>query len=99
MHSARLAEIARRKTLLGARIDDYRTSVAVAGQSLEKPARLVDRGLAIAAYFQARPWLVAAGTAAVVALRPRRLGRWVGRGWLLWRAIGALGAAATRLRS
>jgi hypothetical protein len=99
MHSARLDEIARRKALLAAHIDAYRTSVAVAGQSLEKPARIVDRGLAIVAYVQARPWLVAAGTAAVVALRPRRLGRWVGRGWILWRAIGVLGAAATRFRS
>jgi hypothetical protein len=99
MNSERLDEIARRKALLASHIDAYRTSVAVAGQSLEKPARIVDRGLAIAAYLQARPWLVAAGTAAIVALRPRRLGRWVGRGWILWRAISALGTAATRLRS
>lgn len=99
MHNERLQAIAGRKALLAARMDAYRASVAMAGQSLEKPARLVDRGLGVVAYLQARPWLIAAGTAAVVALRPRRLGPWLGRGWLLWRAIGALGAAATRLRS
>jgi hypothetical protein len=56
-----------------------------AQQSLIPTLARVDRVRDAVWWLRQRPWLVGAGVATAVALRPSRAWRWFRRGWSLWR--------------
>jgi len=84
-HADQLVEIARRKERLIARIEGQRNALSAAWRTWEKPAALVDRGIAFVGFLRSHPLLMAAGVAMIVVLRPRKLRGWLGRGLMLWR--------------
>ena len=96
-HTIRLAEIALRKERLAVRIEHQRIAVAAAWQRWEKPATLVDRGVAVVKFLKSHPLLLAAGVALVTVLRVRKLKGWLGRGLMLWRIWRSAGSWLRRL--
>lgn len=97
MFTARLVELARRKERLIARTAAQRTIIADAYQRWQKPAGLVDRGLAVVRFLKSHPLLFAIAVAAAAAAGRRKLVRWAGRGWVAWRTVRTLGAWARSL--
>lgn len=90
-----LIEITRRRERLVARAAAQRAAIAGTLRELQPPISIVDGGLAVVRFFRAHPVLLAAVSAAVLALRPRGLLWVVGRGltvWRVWRAVSALSA-------
>lgn len=97
MFTENLIELARRKERLIARTAAQRTAVAAAYQRWQKPASMLDRGIAVARFLKAHPLLLAIGVAAAAAVGRRNLLHWIGRGWVAWRAGRTLGAWVSRL--
>lgn len=97
MFTARLVELARRKERLIARTAAQRTVIADAYQRCQKPAGIVDRGVAVARFLKSHPLLFAIGIAATAAVGRRKLVGWAGRGWVAWQTVRTFGAWARRL--
>ncbi|MBZ0067317.1 MAG: YqjK-like family protein [Thiobacillus sp.] len=79
--SIRLAE---RRSLLIAQAEAQRTALAHNLAPWRARLALADRGIAAVRYVRNRPGLLLAAALVVAALRPRRLGTWLQRGWLAW---------------
>jgi hypothetical protein len=63
-----------------------RDLVAQESQRLVVPTlQQVDKLRDAASWLRQRPWLLGAGLATAVVLRPRRAWRWLRRGWSVWR--------------
>ena len=80
----KLAQLAGRRSQLAARAAVQRAAL---GHDLEPwRARLavVDRGVAIFRYGRSHPVLIASVVLLIAALRPRRVGKWLQRGWVVW---------------
>jgi hypothetical protein len=93
----RLIDLARRKERLITRIEQQRGTLSGAWHAWEKPAALVDRGVAFVGFLKSHPLLIAAGVAVVVVLRLHKLKGWVGRGLILWRVWRSAGTWLRRL--
>jgi hypothetical protein len=78
--NAKLAEIALKRERLIAQAARQRTAVAQAAQAWRGPLALADRGLVALRYLKQHPLWVVGGVAVVVALRPRGVMKWLGRG-------------------
>ncbi len=79
--SVRLAE---RRSLLIAQAGVQRTALAHNLAPWRARLALADRGIAAVRYVRSRPGLLLAAALLVAALRPRRVGTWLQRGWLAW---------------
>lgn len=79
--SIRLAE---RRSLLITQAAAQRTALAHNLAPWRARLALADRGIAAVRYVRNRPGLLLAAALVVAALRPRRLGTWLQRGWLAW---------------
>ena len=81
----RFEQLSHRKARLSVAAAEQRQAIAETARALRRPLSWADRGVALLAYAKARPVLVAAVAAAVVAVKPARalaLGR---RAFSLWR--------------
>lgn len=96
MFTERLIELARRKERLIARAEQQRAIIAQAYHRWQKPASLVDRGIAVVGFLRLHPLLLGVGLAAMIALRRRNLLSWAGRGWMMWRAWRSVNAWARK---
>lgn len=85
--TARLALLARRRALLVEAAERQRASVAAIARPWSRP------GERLGAVLKAHPLLIAGSVALVVALRPRRIGRWLAKGWMAWRTLQSYTAA------
>jgi predicted signal transduction protein with EAL and GGDEF domain len=54
------------------------------------PLALADQGLAALRYIRIHPQWLIVPVVLVAALRPRRVGRWLGSGWVSWRVMRRL---------
>ena len=54
------------------------------------PFELADQGLGALRYIKAHPQWLIAPILLVAVLRPRRVGRWLGSGWMSWRVMRRL---------
>jgi len=81
-HLLRLAE---RRARLQERARAEREALAVLIARGDEVAALLQRARGILDELLRQPWLVAAGVAFLVALRPRRMFSWAMRGWGAWR--------------
>ena len=91
-----LIELARRKERLIARIEGQRTTITAACAAWQRPIGVIDQGIAAVAYLRAHLELLALGAVVMIALKPRRLLRWIGSGMTIWRTWRALQAWARR---
>jgi hypothetical protein len=57
----------------------------------------LDKGRWLLAEAKQRPWWIALGVAALVALQPKRSLRWLARGWSLWQAYRSARRWARRI--
>lgn len=51
------------------------------------PLARVDQGLAALRYLRHHPVWIVGGGIVLAALRLRRVGKWLGRGWVAWRML------------
>ena len=96
MVTDRLIELARDKERLIARTAVQRVAIADAYQRWQGPARVLDRGIAVARFLKAHPLLLAVGTVVAALVGRRRLLQLGGRGWVAWRTWRMLAAWARR---
>jgi len=83
--SDRLSLLAMRRERLVARAADQRALLGDSVAALRAPLELIDRGIAILAFFRKHTALSLAVASLAVVLKPRRAGLWLRRGWLTWR--------------
>lgn len=79
-----LVRLAERRSLLIAQADAQRTLLAHNLAPWRARLALADHGVAAVRYVRSRPILLVAAALLLAALRPRRLGTWLQRGWLAW---------------
>ncbi|MFP5408179.1 MAG: YqjK-like family protein [Gammaproteobacteria bacterium] len=79
-----LAQLAERRRRLVAQAALQRFTLA--NEMVPWRARLarVDQGVAVFRYLRSRPFLVVGTALLFAAVRPRGVGKWLRRGWLVW---------------
>jgi hypothetical protein len=82
--NGKLTRLAERRRLLIAQAEAQRTALAHNLAPWRARLSLADRGIAAVRYVRNRPGLLLAAALLVAALRPRRVGTWLQRGWLAW---------------
>ncbi len=85
--SSRAEQLANRRRTLQLRCALQRQEVAVLTRTIESKLSGVDRLLDIAGGLLRNPLVVAAGAVGVVLLKPWRIFRFAGQGWLLWSLV------------
>ena len=80
----RLTLLAERRRRLVAQAAAQRTALAHDLQPWRARLALVDQGVAVFRYVGRHPALIVGAALLLVALRPRRAGKWLQRGWLAW---------------
>jgi hypothetical protein len=80
----KLAQLAERRSQLVARAAAQRTALAHNLEPWRTPLALADRGIAALRYVRRHPpWMMGAAFL-FAALRPRSVGKWLQRGWMVW---------------
>ena len=87
MNKIRLAE--RRERLI-AQAATQRTTLAQCIEPWRVPLARVDQGLNLLRAVKRHPAWIVGGVALFALLRPARVGKWLRRGWVAWRAIHKL---------
>jgi hypothetical protein len=82
--NGKLNRLAERRRLLIAQAEVQRTALALNMAPWRARLALVDRGVAAVRYVRSHPALILGVALLVAALRPRRAGTWLQRGWLAW---------------
>lgn len=80
-----LADILARRTRLLEQAEAQRQSLSEGIAACRNVLRVVDRGIALARWLRARPYLVVAAAAAIAVLRPKLALAWSARVLTLWR--------------
>ena len=87
MNKIRLAE--RRERLI-AQAAAQRTTLAQCIEPWRIPLARVDQGMNLLRAVKRHPAWIVGGVALFALLRPARVGKWLRRGWVAWRAIHKL---------
>lgn len=82
--NGRLTRLADRRRLLVAQAAVQRTALASNMAPWRARLALADRGIAALRYVRSHPALMVGAALLLAALRPRRVGKWLPRGWLAW---------------
>jgi hypothetical protein len=98
MFAARQIALASRRERLIAQAELQRMRIGAAFQRWEKPAAVVDQGIAAGRFLKSHPLLLAGVIAVAAGLGRRSLLRWAGRGFVAWRTWHSLGGWMHRLR-
>jgi hypothetical protein len=86
-----LIRLAEQRERLVARAEAQRRTLEEDVEPWRGPLALADQGVAVLRHIRSHPeWLVGA-VVLLAALRPRRFGKWLGRGWMSWKLLRALG--------
>lgn len=80
----KLTRLAERRRQLVARAAAQRTALAHDLAPWRARLALADRGIAALRYLRRHPALMVGAALLLVALRPRRVGTWLQRGWVVW---------------
>jgi len=81
----RLIRIAERRARLQERARAERESLAALIARSDEWTDVLQGARRVAEELRRQPWIVAAGVALLVALRPRRALGWLMKGWTAWR--------------
>jgi hypothetical protein len=80
----KLTRLAERRRQLVAQAAAQRTALGQQAAPWRARLALVDQGAAVVRYIRRHPALIVGATLLLVAVRPRRAGKWLQRGWLVW---------------
>jgi hypothetical protein len=80
----KLAQLAELRRQLVAQAAAQRTALARNLEPWRPRLALVDQGVAVFRYIGRHPLLLGGAALLLVAWRPRRAGKWLQRGWLVW---------------
>ena len=80
----KLTLLAERRRRLVAQAAAERITLAHDLQPWRARLALVDQGVAVFRYVGRHPALMVGAALLLIALRPRRAGKWLQRGWLAW---------------
>lgn len=80
----KLTHLAERRSQLVARAAAQRTALAHDLAPWRARLALADRGIAALRYVKRHPALMVGAALLLAALRPRRVGTWLQRGWVAW---------------
>ena len=80
----KLTQLAERRHHLVAQAAAQRTALANNMEPWRARLALVDRGVAVVRTIGRHPALMVGAALLLAALRPRRAGKWLQRGWLVW---------------
>ena len=83
--NAKLMELTERRTTLVGRAAVQRVELSQTLATWRGPLAVVDEGLVAMRYIRNHAALLVGVVAFVGPLQPLRLGRWLRRGWLVWR--------------
>jgi hypothetical protein len=80
----KLIRLAERRERLVAQAAAQRMALAQSIEPWRTPMALADQGLAALRFIKRHPAWIAGGGVLLAALRPRRVGKWLRRGWITW---------------
>jgi hypothetical protein len=80
----KLAQLAERRGLLVAQAAVQRTALTLNLAPWHARLALVDKGVAAVRYVTRHPALMLGAALLFAALRRRRVGTWLQRGWIIW---------------
>lgn len=83
----RIIQLAKRRTVLTAKIENQRMALAEAISPFRGAFSLADKGLHALSYLRKHPVVVAGIVSFVVATRPKRWLFMLEKGWLVWRLL------------
>ena len=86
----KLIRLAERRERLVARAAAQRVTLAQNIEPWRIPLALADQGLAALRYIKSHPEWIVGGVVLLAALRPGRVGKWLGRGWVTWQMMHTL---------
>ena len=86
----KLLRLAERRERLVAQTAAQRVAVAENIEPWRMPLALADQGLSVLRYIGRHPEWIAGIVVLIVALRPGRAGKWLGRGWMTWQVVHKL---------
>jgi hypothetical protein len=86
----KLLRLAERRERLVAQTSAQRVALAENIEPWRMPLALADQGLRVLRYIGRHPEWIAGVVVLIVALRPGRAGKWLGRGWVTWQVMHKL---------
>ncbi len=86
----KLIRLAERRERLVAQAAAQRMTLAQNIEPWRNPLARVDQGLAVLRYIKSHPAWIVGGAVLLAALRPGRVGKWLGRGWVTWQMLHKL---------
>ena len=88
--NANLVRLAERRERLVAQAAMQRRTLAQDIEPWRIPLALADQGLNALRYIKSHPEWIVGVVVLLAALRPRRVGKWLGRGWVSWQVMHRL---------
>ena len=85
-----LIRLAQRRERLAAQAEAQRRALVQDVEPWRKPLALADQGLSALRYLKTHPEWIIGSVVLLSALRPRRVGRWLGRGLVSWQLVQKL---------
>lgn len=85
--NAKLTLLAKRRERLIERAAAQRMALAQNIAPWRIPMARIDQGLAALSYLGRHPVWIVGGGVMLAALRIRRVGKWLARGWVAWRML------------
>ena len=86
----KLIRLAERRERLVAQAAAQRMALAQNIEPWRTPLARADQGLAALRYIKNHPAWIVGGVALLAILRPSRIGKWLGRGWVTWQMMRKL---------
>jgi hypothetical protein len=80
----KLTHLAERRSQLVAQAAAQRTALAHEVEPWRARLALADRGVTVLRYIGRHPALMVGAALVLARLRPRRAGKWLQRGWVMW---------------
>lgn len=81
----KLLHLAERRNQLVAQAAAQRTALAHDVEPWRARLALADRGVSVLRYVGRHPALMVGAALVLARLRPQRAGKWLQRGWVMWR--------------
>jgi hypothetical protein len=86
----KLIRLAERRERLVTRAAEQRVTLAQNIEPWRIPLALADRGMTALRYIKSHPEWIVGVVVLRAALRPGRVGKWLGRGWVTWQMMYTL---------
>ena len=88
--SKKSLDVTTHRQQLLALIEVQRSQFERHASALHTPLKLADKGLSVARYLYHHPILTIGSTLLFAAKRPRGMGKWLKRGWMVWQVARGL---------